>query len=470
MPVATLVALSTAALVLDYVDGSRRPAHRDGVGAGCAVRRRGRCLPDPRPLRVRRPDGRRMGAADRRRALRVPRRRVAARVDARDRCRRANGARWSRRRRAITLTIAAAGVLPAALTRRRRSPSRSPCSPSRSAATSGGCGATGTHPPAEASPRREHGRVRVGISAVLTVLAFMLVWAALVAPHEPSRLTLGAFLRLPLEGVVLVALALVLPGNTRRILAWVVGPVIGLLILVKILDFGFFTAFDRPFDPGDDWSYTHIGIETLRQSIGRTSANLALVGVALLVVAAVVLPDPGAASPDPGRGRPPPGVAPGGRRARRRLGALLGARRAARVRRAHRLHQRRRPGRLTRCARCRPTSSERARFAGEIRHDRYRHTPGRPAADRPARQGRPARVRRELREGGGRRARRSRRGSTTSSTRGRSSSRPPASRPAAAGSRRRPSAASAGWRTPRCSRGLGRQASGGTTSSSAAIG
>ena len=72
----------------------------------------------------------------------------------------------------------------------------------------------------QASGRRaaSHGRVRVGISAVLTLLAFLLVWAALVAPNEPSRLTPGAFLRLPLEGVVLVALALVLPGNTRRLL------------------------------------------------------------------------------------------------------------------------------------------------------------------------------------------------------------------------------------------------------------
>ena len=45
--------------------------------------------------------------------------------------------------------------------------------------------------------------------------------------------------------------------------------------------------------------------------------------------------------------------------------------------------------------------ADRARFAAEIRRDRYRSTPGRPAADRPARQGRPARVRRELREGRG---------------------------------------------------------------------
>jgi phosphatidylglycerophosphate synthase len=127
-------------------------------------------------------------------------------------------------------------------------------------------------------------------AAVLTVLALLVVWVALVAPNQPNLLTPGAFVRLPLEGIVVIALALVVPGAARRLLAWVVGPALGLLVIVKLLDLGFFTAFDRPFNPVDDWRYTSIGIETLRDSIGRTDANLALVGVALLIVAALVLP------------------------------------------------------------------------------------------------------------------------------------------------------------------------------------
>ena len=55
-------------------------------------------------------------------------------------------------------------------------------------------------------------------------------------------------------------------------------------------------------------------------------------------------PDPGGASPDPGRSPPPPVVAPGGGGPRRRVGALLGIRRGARLRRPHRLHERRRSG------------------------------------------------------------------------------------------------------------------------------
>src|SRR5205814_6114450 len=107
---------------------------------------------------------------------------------------------------------------------------------------------------------------------------------------QPDRLTPGAFMRLPIEGIVVVALALVLPGRARRMLAWAVGPALGLLVVLKLLDIGFFTAFDRPFNPVDDWSYAPIGVETLRDSIGRPSADLALGGLALLAAAALLLP------------------------------------------------------------------------------------------------------------------------------------------------------------------------------------
>lgn len=140
---------------------------------------------------------------------------------------------------------------------------------------------------AHVGPRR--GRVRTGFAAVLTILALLLVWVALVAPDQPSRLTPSTFLRLPLEGIVVVALALALPTTARRLLAWVAGPALGLLVIVKVLDIGFFATFDRPFDPVGDLSYARIGTETLRVSVGRTGANLAAVGAVVLVVAVLVL-------------------------------------------------------------------------------------------------------------------------------------------------------------------------------------
>ena len=183
----------------------------------------------------------------------------------------------------IVLTIAAADVLPLrsdpSRPRRRACPACRVVRPRRLVAVDA-AGTLTTSDPA---------RVRAQIAAVLTILAVLLAWAALVAPDQPSRLTPSAFMRVPVEGLVLIALALVLPATARRLLAWIVGPALGLVVIVKILNFGFFTTFDRPFDPVGDWSYAGIGIETMRDSIGGTAANVALVGAAVLCAAFFVL-------------------------------------------------------------------------------------------------------------------------------------------------------------------------------------
>ena len=124
------------------------------------------------------------------------------------------------------------------------------------------------------------------MAVALTVVALLLLWVALVAPNHPSRLTLGAFARLPLELLVVVAVAIVVPAKARRVLALVMGAVLSVLVLVKVLDLGFFTAFDRPFKPVDDSGYLGIGIETLREAIG-SSADL-VVAVAVVLVAALL--------------------------------------------------------------------------------------------------------------------------------------------------------------------------------------
>jgi phosphatidylglycerophosphate synthase len=144
--------------------------------------------------------------------------------------------------------------------------------------------------------RRRHGTVRqrreprAGIAAAVTVLALVLVWAALVAPNHPSRFTPDAFLRLPLELLVAVAAAALLPATPRRVLAVAAGVVLSLLAVVKLLDIGFFTAFDRPFKPVDDSTYVGIGIETLREAVGSSSADLIVAGVAVVVLALLALP------------------------------------------------------------------------------------------------------------------------------------------------------------------------------------
>jgi hypothetical protein len=142
------------------------------------------------------------------------------------------------------------------------------------------------NPPAARAGRR----VPRSVSVALTVLAFLFVWMALVTPDQPNRLTPGAFFRLPIEGFAVIGLALFLPRRARTVFAWLVGPALGLLVVVKALDVGFFTAFDRPFNPFDDWRFGSDGIETLHASIGETTGNLVLAGIVVLALVAMVLP------------------------------------------------------------------------------------------------------------------------------------------------------------------------------------
>ena len=138
--------------------------------------------------------------------------------------------------------------------------------------------------------RPERGPLRTGLAAALTVLALLVVWGALVVPNHPRFLALDTLAQLPLELLVVVALAVVLPATPRRVLAVVAGVVLSLLVLVKVLDLGFYTAFDRSFDPIYDWGYAGIGVETLRDAAGTTAANLIVAGLVVVGVALLALP------------------------------------------------------------------------------------------------------------------------------------------------------------------------------------
>ena len=141
-PVTLLVSLAAVALVLDAVDGWVARRTRTTATLGRAVRRRGRRVPDPRPQRLCRALGRRVGARDRRGTLRVPRRRVAAAMDAR-----AAAAALLAQGRRCDAGDRAGGRgrgRPAAGRQRAALVAPSFCLPSRSAATCGGCGATAT--------------------------------------------------------------------------------------------------------------------------------------------------------------------------------------------------------------------------------------------------------------------------------------------------------------------------------------
>jgi phosphatidylglycerophosphate synthase len=119
-------------------------------------------------------------------------------------------------------------------------------------------------------------RTRRALRLAITVLSVMLVWGVLVAPDRVFQLTPAAFVRIPVEGLALVAVAVVLPAWPRRIVAAVAGILFGLIILVKILNMEFYAQIGRAFNPVLDWGDISPAIGVVRDAIGATLTNIAL--------------------------------------------------------------------------------------------------------------------------------------------------------------------------------------------------
>jgi hypothetical protein len=127
------------------------------------------------------------------------------------------------------------------------------------------------------------------ITPAISALAGLLVFLALVAPREVGQLTPAAFVRIPIEGLVGVAVLLLLPPRPRRVVAALGGAVLGLLVIVKLLDMGFLAVLARPFDPVLDWVLLDNAREFLVGSVGSAGALATAVGAVLLAVAVVAL-------------------------------------------------------------------------------------------------------------------------------------------------------------------------------------
>jgi phosphatidylglycerophosphate synthase len=130
-------------------------------------------------------------------------------------------------------------------------------------------------------------RTRRAVRLAITVLAGMLVWSDLLVPDRSWQFTPAAFVRIPVEGLVLVAVALVLPAGPRRIVAAMAGFLFGLLTLAKILNIAFYQEVDRAFNPMQDWGSIGPAVGVVRNAIGPTRTVIALValwvGLILLV-------------------------------------------------------------------------------------------------------------------------------------------------------------------------------------------
>ncbi|WP_433295909.1 sulfatase-like hydrolase/transferase [Actinoplanes sp. CA-030573] len=124
--------------------------------------------------------------------------------------------------------------------------------------------------------------------AVVTSLAALLVFLALVLPDQITRLPpgnfwLNALVRIPIEAIVAIAVLLALPERPRRWTATILGFTLGVLTVVKIVDIGFFYVLAREFDPVLDWVLFSDGYHFLEDSIGKLGAF----GVAVAAIASV---------------------------------------------------------------------------------------------------------------------------------------------------------------------------------------
>src|SRR5580693_1624054 len=133
-------------------------------------------------------------------------------------------------------------------------------------------------------------RSRRTLRVTVTAASVVLVWAVLVAPDRILQLTPAAFARIPIEGLILVAVAVVLPLWPRRIVAAIAGILFGLLTLVKILNAAFYLEIGRAFNPVFGWLDIPPAVGVVRATVGDTRTNIALAAALLgliLIIAAI---------------------------------------------------------------------------------------------------------------------------------------------------------------------------------------
>ncbi|MEQ4304081.1 sulfatase [Plantactinospora sp. B6F1] len=152
-----------------------------------------------------------------------------------------------------------------------------------------GTAAPGARDDASAAPARPGGRARTVAAGLASGLALLLVVFAMLAPNQLTLFTPAAFLRLPLEALLVVSLVLLLPARGRRMVAVPVGVALGLLAIVKVIDLGFFAVLARPFNPVFDWISFEAGTDYVAESYGQFGAVVAVVAAGLLAVGLLVL-------------------------------------------------------------------------------------------------------------------------------------------------------------------------------------
>ena len=134
-------------------------------------------------------------------------------------------------------------------------------------------------------------RARLAVRFTIAALSLAVLWFTLLLPDRLYQVSLEAFIRIPIELLVLVAVGLVLPTWPRRIVAGVVGFLFGVLIFAKFLNMGYYDLLNRAFNPVTDWGQISQAKGVLQAAIGAqlTSvvAVLLVIGLALILAAII---------------------------------------------------------------------------------------------------------------------------------------------------------------------------------------
>jgi phosphatidylglycerophosphate synthase len=130
-------------------------------------------------------------------------------------------------------------------------------------------------------------RFRRAVRFAVAGVALVVLWFDLLAPDRTWQFSLAAFVRIPVELLVLVAVALVLPPWPRRIVATIAGLVFSVLTFDKILNMAMWDTVDRSFNPLSDWSNILPAVAVVRDAIGSALTNVVFVVIWVGVVVIV---------------------------------------------------------------------------------------------------------------------------------------------------------------------------------------
>ena len=136
-------------------------------------------------------------------------------------------------------------------------------------------------PPAPSVPSTRRARL-------ISAIALVVLWMALVQPSILNGIELGDLMRIPVEGLVLIALAAVLPSRFRQLVALSAGIVLTLVILLRALQAGFRLVLAREFHLLGDWPNVRKGYEVVRDTESQATA-IVLAGLVVVVALGLFL-------------------------------------------------------------------------------------------------------------------------------------------------------------------------------------